>query len=436
MKRAAFYTLGCKVNQYETEALVEIFQKNGYNIVPFEEVADVYIINTCTVTNLSDRKSRQMIRRAKGNNKDSMVAVVGCYAQTAPEEILSIPEVDIVVGTKDKSKIIEHVNKFQNENTRINTVSDIMRTREYEEFQIDVYKDRTRAFIKVQDGCNQFCSYCIIPYARGPIRSRAMENVIGEIRKIASAGFKEVVLTGIHLASYGKDFKTYSLIDLIKGINEIDGIERIRLGSLEPTIITKDFISELKKMEKLCPHYHVSLQSGCDGTLKRMNRKYSTTEYKYSIELLRENIKDVAVTTDVMTGFPGETEEEFETTYRFLEDIKFSSMHVFKYSRRKGTPASQYQNQIPSIIKEERSKRLVELSQKCSLEYNMGFVNRIMPVLFEQVVKDKFGYIEGHTKNYIRVLCQCEESIKGSIRDVVIKGAFNDYTIGNVIRKE
>ncbi|HHV29209.1 tRNA (N(6)-L-threonylcarbamoyladenosine(37)-C(2))-methylthiotransferase MtaB [Acetivibrio mesophilus] len=434
MKRVAFYTLGCKVNQYETEAISEMFEKAGYRIVDFEQEADVYVINTCTVTNLSDRKSRQMIRRAKRNNEDSIVIVVGCYAQTAPQEVSEIEGVNMVVGTRDRSRIIEYLEELESFGGRRNYVEDIMKTREFEELGVDVYKERTRAFIKIQEGCNQFCTYCIIPYARGPVRSRSEENILKEVAGLAQSGYKEIVLTGIHVASYGKDIKTTSLVEIMKKVHEVEGIERIRLGSIEPTTVTEEFVEAIKGMEKLCPQFHISLQSGCDSTLKRMNRKYTTKEYLRSVRLLRDNLKDVAITTDVMVGFPGETDEEFNETYRFLEEVFFSNMHVFKYSRRKGTPAASYPNQVSPQKKEERSRKLIELASNMTLKYNRGFIGKTLPVLFEQEVKGKEGFMEGLTPNYIRVECRGNKDIEGEILDVQLKETENDFIIGEIVR--
>lgn len=433
MKRAAFYTLGCKVNQYETEAISEMFEKAGYKIVDFEDEADVYVINTCTVTNLSDRKSRQMIRRAKRNNENSIVIVIGCYAQTAPEEVSKIEGVNLVVGTKDRSRILEYLKELETSGGRRNYVGDIMKTREFEELGVNVYKERTRAFIKIQEGCNQFCTYCIIPYARGPVRSRSEENILKEVSGLAHSGYKEVVLTGIHVASYGKDIKNTSLIDIIRKVHEIEGIERIRLGSIEPTTVTEEFVRAIKGMEKLCPQFHISLQSGCDSTLKRMNRKYTTKEYLRSVELLRENLKDVAVTTDVMVGFPGETDEEFNETCRFVEKVLFARMHVFKYSRRKGTPAVSYPDQVAPQKKEERSRILIELASRMTLEYNKSFTGRVLPVLFEQEVKGKEGFMEGLTPNYIRVECKGDKDIEGQILNVLLREAKDDYIVGEIV---
>ncbi|HPT91027.1 MAG TPA: tRNA (N(6)-L-threonylcarbamoyladenosine(37)-C(2))-methylthiotransferase MtaB [Acetivibrio sp.] len=433
MKRVAFCTLGCKVNQYETEALSGIFRKAGYNVVDFEEEAEVYVINTCTVTNLSDRKSRQMIRKAKKNNKNSVVIVVGCYAQTAPEEVSKIEGVNMVIGTKDKGKIIEYIKEMETGGDKLNFVEDVMKVREFEELGVDVYRERTRAFIKIQEGCNQFCSYCIIPYARGPVRSREEKNILNEITSLARKGYKEVVLTGIHIASYGKDIKTTSLIDIVKKVHEIEGIERIRLGSIEPTLINEEFIESIKSLKKVCPQYHLSLQSGCDRTLKRMNRKYTTQDYRKSVALLRENIKDVAITTDIMVGFPGETDEEFEETYRFLQEIFFASMHVFKYSPRKGTSAATYPNQVSPEKKEERSNMLINLAFDMKVSYNKGYIGKVLPVLFEQEVKEMEGYVEGLTPNYIRVVCEGNGELEGKILNVLLKEAVSDYMTGEII---
>lgn len=436
MKKVAFYTLGCKVNQYETQALANIFKDAGYKIVDFSEIADIYLINTCTVTSLSDRKSRQVIRRAKKLNSDSIVVVAGCYAQTASEEVSKIEGVNLVVGTKDRSKIIQYINEIENKKEKINAVGNIMEQKTFEELGLGIYKERARAFIKVQEGCNQFCSYCIIPYARGPIRSRSEENVIQEVKKLVDSGYREIVLTGIHIGSYGMDTKTTSLIELIKKVHEVDGIERIRLGSIEPNLISEDFIKTVKNLKKMCPHYHISLQSGCDETLKRMNRKYTTLEYKNSIYNLRKEIEDVAVSTDVMVGFPGETEKEFQKTYDFLDEISFSSMHVFKYSPRKGTSAASFEGQILASEKEKRSNILIELSKRKTIEFNKKFIGRVMPVLIEQEVNDREGYYEGFTPNYIKVICKGDKNLKGRIVNIYLKEAVDDFILGEVLDKD
>ena len=345
-KTVAFCTLGCKVNQYETNAMIEQFMKKGYKIKEFDEKADIYIINTCTVTNMADRKSRQMLRRVKELNKNALVVACGCYAQVAKDELEKIEEIDLIYGINEKNKIADYIEEFilgkgKGLDFQKSRVTDVMYQKEFLDFGTTEYTEKTRAVIKVQDGCDRFCTYCIIPYARGHVRSRKPESVVEEVKKIAEEGIKEVVITGIHVASYGKDFKEkIGLIDLLEEINKIDGIERIRLGSLEPTLITKEFIVRLTKLNKICDHFHLSLQSGCDETLKRMNRRYTTEEFKKATELLKKAYPNVSLTTDIIVGFPGETDEEFETTYKFLKDINFYQMHIFKYSQRKGTKAA------------------------------------------------------------------------------------------------
>lgn len=434
MKKVAFYTLGCKVNQYETEAMTEIFENSGYEAVDFEEKADVYVINTCTVTGLSARKSRQAIRRAKTANAAAIVAVVGCYPQTAPEEVGEIEDVDIMIGTRDRLRIMDYIAEYEAVGSRVEAVGDIMHDHGFEALSIDRYKDRTRAFLKIQDGCSQFCAYCIIPYARGPVRSRPAEDVLSEVEKLASAGFREIVLTGIHIASYGRDLEEMSLLKLIEAVHGVNGIERLRLGSIEPRTVTEEFAEAAGSLEKLCPHYHISLQSGCDETLKRMNRKYTTAEYGRVLALLRENVPDVAVSTDVMVGFPGETEEEFEATYAFLEEMRFSKMHVFKYSPRKGTPAASYQNQVSGDVKEERSKRVIGLSDRHTLEFNSRFAGRKMPVLFEQELRDRPGFYEGLTSNYIRVVCPGNTGLEGRMAEVLLRAAVEEHMEGELLR--
>ena len=432
MKTVAFITLGCKVNQYETNAMAQKFIENGYELIEEDnKSADIYIINTCTVTNMSDRKSRQMLRRVKEKNKNAIVIAVGCYAQVAKEELEKIPEIDLVLGNNEKADIIKYVNDFALENKKELKMEDVMQTKEFVEFGDTTFTEKTRAVIKVQDGCDRFCSYCIIPYARGRVRSRKPENVISEITKIAKNGIKEVVITGIHIASYGKDFKNnYRLIDLLEDINKIDGIERIRLGSLEPLLIDREFMERLSKLEKICHHFHLSLQSGCDETLKRMNRRYSTEEFTKIVNLLREYYKDVMLTTDIIVGFPGETEEEFNKTYEFLEKIKFYKMHVFKYSARKGTKAASMPNQINGNIKEERSKKLIELSNKNELYYNNSYKNKEVEVLFEE---KKGEYYHGHTKNYILTYCKTEENLENKIKKIVCKDIFDDHIVGELV---
>ena len=411
MKKVAFITLGCKVNQYETNAMAQEFLRKGYEVVEHTDFADIYVINTCTVTNMSDRKSRQMLRRVKELNKDAIIVACGCYVQVAKSELEKIEEVDLILGNNEKKNIVEFVEEFERTNKKELKIEDVMYQKEFVEFGDVVYTEKTRAVIKVQDGCDRFCSYCIIPYARGRVRSRKPEKIISEIRKIAEKGIKEVVITGIHIASYGKDFKNenYRLIDLLEEINKIDGIERIRLGSLEPLLITEEFVSRLVKLEKICHHFHLSLQSGCDETLKRMNRRYTTEKFRNIVSLLRENYKDVNLTTDIIVGFPQETEEEFNKTYEFLKEMKFYKMHVFKYSQRKGTKAAVMKGQIDGNKKEERSQKLIELSNKNEKEYNENYVGKEVEVLWEE---EKDGFYKGHTKNYILAFCEIKDNEK------------------------
>jgi threonylcarbamoyladenosine tRNA methylthiotransferase MtaB len=421
------------VNQYETEAMGELFQKSGYEIVDSESRADVYVINTCTVTNLGDRKSRQFIRRSKKINPEAVIAVVGCYAQTSPDEVLSIEGVNIILGTNDRNKIVEYVENIQADHEKINAVEDIMQIKEFEEMTIGEVKGKTRAFLKIQEGCNQYCTYCIIPYARGPIRSRKLEDIIKEVERLAANQFKEVVLTGIHVASYGKDLENTSLLDVIKGVHEVAGIERIRLSSIEPTVATEEFIQVISKLDKVCPHFHLSLQSGCNDTLKRMNRKYTTEEYQMIVERLRKYIPDLSITTDVMVGFPGETDEEFEHTYNFVKEIGYSQIHVFKYSPRKGTPAAKYKDQVASEIKNTRSEKLLELAQKSAIKYNERFIGRKKSVLIETASDILDGYFEGLTDNYIRVFCKAHGQVEGELIDVMLDELHGEGMIGHLV---
>ena len=401
-----FVHYGCKVNQYETNAMEQKFIQAGYKIVKFNEKADIYVINTCTVTNMSDKKSRQMIRKAKQLNKDAIVVAVGCYVQTAKEKLENIEELDLILGNNEKKDIVKYVEEHKNGTKQIK-YNDVLHQEEYDEYGFVTHIEQTRAIVKIQDGCDRFCSYCAIPYARGRVRSRKKENIIEEITKLALDGIKEVVITGIHIASYGKDLKEdITLIDVLEKINEIDGIKRIRLGSLEPTIITKDFLQRLSKLDKICHHFHLSLQSGCNETLQRMNRKYTTEEFKNVVKMLRETYEDVMLTTDIIVGFPGETEEEFEKTYNFLSDINFYKMHVFKYSKRNGTKAALMPNQVSPILQEQRSKKLIELSKENQDKYNSEYIGKEVTVLFEE---ENGEYIKGHTANYLVV------NIKGNI---------------------
>ena len=400
-RKVAFVSLGCKVNQYETNAMSQEFIENGYDVVDFNEIADVYIVNTCTVTNMADRKSRQMLRRVKENNSEAVVVACGCYAQVAKNELEKIEEIDLIIGNNEKKEIVKLVEEYIENKVKENIVSDVMYQKEYVEFGTTTYTEKTRAVVKVQDGCDRFCSYCIIPYARGRVRSRKIENVIKEAESIVKDGLQEIVITGIHIGSYGKDFNNgIGLIDLLEELNKIENLKRIRLGSIEPTIVTKEFVERLSKLDKICDHFHLSLQSGCTETLKRMNRKYSAEEFETVTKLLREKFPNAALTTDIIVGFPGETEEEFNKTYEFLDKIKFYKMHIFKYSQRKGTKAAVMPNQIDGSVKEERSRKLIELSDKNEQYYNEMYVGKTVEVLFEE----KNGkYFKGHTKNYMVV---------------------------------
>lgn len=428
MKKAALHNLGCKVNAYETEAMQHLLEEAGYEIVPFTQKADVYVINTCSVTNMADRKSRQMLHKAKKNNPDSIVVAAGCYVQTSEKEVLNDLSVDIIIGNDRKHDLVRLLEEYSLDSVN-DTVDDINDGRhDFEELFIDQTKEHTRAFIKVQDGCDQFCSYCIIPYARGRVRSRRFENVIAEVERLAANGFKEVVLTGIHLSSYGVDFEEATgLLELIQAVNAVKGIERIRLGSLEPKIVTEHFASELSKLDKICPHFHLSLQSGCDATLKRMNRKYTTKEYERGCELLRKYFVHPAITTDVIVGFPGETEEEFEQTKAYLEHIHFYEMHIFKYSKRKGTRAAVMPDQIDEQIKAARSEKLIALGHDMSKEFRKFYIGKNEEALFEEkaVIGDK-EYFVGYTKEYVKVAKKTDENLENQIVSGRISGMLTD----------
>lgn len=432
MKTVAFHTLGCKVNQYETEAMEELFQKRGYTVTDTDEKADVYVINTCTVTNVSDRKSRQFIRKSKKKNSDAIIAVVGCYSQVSPEEVEEIKGVDIIVGTTDRNKIVELCEDFNMDSKRINIVKNIKTNKEFEDININEIKSKTRAYVKIQDGCNQFCSYCIIPYARGPIRSRDKQSIINEAKRLGQAGFKELVLTGIHVASYGKDLKNIDLIEVIQGISEIDEIERIRLSSVEPSLIDEEFLKAAVESKKVCDHFHLSLQSGSDTVLKRMNRKYTTGFYKDRVDFIRKHMPHAGITTDIIVGFPGETDSEFDETYEFVKEIGFSKIHVFKYSKRKGTPAYDYENQVDSNIKKERSSRLISLGEELTEDYLKKYIGLKLDVLYEEEYNKKNNEYEGYTTNYIRVRSKSSHNIQGEIIKTNLLGNINDTLVGVV----
>ena len=453
MRKAALHNLGCKVNAYETAAMQELLEGAGYEIVPFQERADVYIINTCTVTNIADRKSRQMLHRARKMNPDAVVVAAGCYVQAREEGHLAVdPSVDIVIGNnrkKDLVRILEdYLQDGAEEDGQMSRVIDINHTGEYEELHLTKPGEHTRAYIKVQDGCNQFCSYCIIPFARGRVRSRSLESVVEEVRELARNGYREVVLTGIHLSSYGADFREKTpdsegpevsgkilnreehfhggqegtdLLALIRAVHEVDGILRIRLGSLEPRIITEEFVRTAAGLEKLCPHFHLSLQSGCDATLKRMNRRYTAAEYLEKCALLRKYFRNPALTTDVIVGFPGETEEEFAASMEFVDQVDFYETHIFKYSRREGTRAAAMADQVPEPVKAERSRRMIELGKRKQAAYERSFLGKEVEVLVEErMTEGGREYQVGHTREYLKIALGAEENLQNQIRKIRI----------------
>lgn len=423
MKKVALHNLGCKVNAYETEAMQEMLEHAGYEIVPFQEGADIYVINTCTVTNIADRKSRQMLHRARKMNPDAVVVAAGCYVQAQAEKQVIDPCIDIVLGNNKKQDLLTALQAYEEAHGDLREVIDINHTKEYENLHLTKQGEHTRAYIKVQDGCNQFCSYCIIPYARGRVRSRAKEDVVAEVTDLAKNGYQEVVLTGIHLSSYGIDFENEdNLLSLIRAVHEIEGIKRIRLGSLEPRIIKEEFVQAIAALPKMCPHFHLSLQSGCNETLKRMNRRYTSEEFYEKCEILRKYFEKPALTTDVIVGFPQETEEEFETTYEFLKKICFYETHIFKYSKREGTKAAVMQGQIPEQIKAKRSARLIELGEKNRRAYEESFLGKTVEVLVEEKsdVNGKEMWT-GHTKEYMKIALESEKNLQNCILNVQIK---------------
>lgn len=456
--KVKFITLGCKTNQYETNAMEQQLQKQGFEIIKEDDtnqIPDICCVNTCSVTNVAERKSRQMLRKLREANPNVIVIACGCYAQVAKEELNKMPEVDIVIGINEKNNLGEIIKQYLKDNKKIVEVTDVMHENDFQDFGTTTYTESTRAVIKIQDGCDRFCSYCIIPYARGKVRSRNPKSIIEEIKAIAKKGYKEVVLTGIHIASYGKDFKDedvkkyreqygysneykefdpkddlasggFRLIELLEQIDKVDGIERIRLGSIEPKLITEDFIIRLSKVKKICNHFHLSLQSGCDKTLKRMNRRYTTEEFKNSVSIIRKYFDEVHLTTDIIVGFPGETDEEFEKTYNFLNEIKFYKMHIFKYSIRKGTVAEKMPEQIDGKIKEARSKKLIDLSNRLETNYNSMMIGTRVKVLFEE---EKNGYYRGHTTNYAIVNVKSDIDISNKILNVEITSQNNLYEL-------
>ena len=435
MKKVGFYTLGCKVNQYETNAMIQKFEEAGYEIVDFEDLADVYVINTCTVTNMSDRKSRQYLRKSKEKNPNAIIVAVGCYVQVAKDELEQFPEIDLCLGTNEKKDIVQIVDKYIIENISEVEMDDVFKTEEYSDFGNITYTEKTRAVIKVQDGCDRFCSYCIIPYARGRVRSRKKENVLDEINSIVKEkSIKEVVVTGIHVASYGRDFKDeeYKLIDLLEDINKIEGIERIRLGSIEPLWLTDQVLERLtNNVKKFCPHFHLSLQSACTETLKRMNRRYSIEEFKEIVNKIRMYYEEPILTTDIIVGFPEESEEEFLETVKNLNEIKFYKMHVFKYSPRKGTKAAVMKGQIPGNIKEQRSKVLLNMSDVFEKKYQENYIGKVLKVLIEELDDD--GYYRGHTSNFVMVKVKSETDISNQIIDVKVLEVENLILVGKML---
>ena len=443
MKSIALHNLGCKVNGYEMDVMQQILKENGYKIVPFDENADIYIINTCTVTNIADQKSRQMLHRAKKKNPDAVVVAVGCYVQTGEDKITMDPAIDLAVGNNRKKDIAVILGKYLEEREKDKTlqktaVIDINQTKEYEEMTLPVEasawtREHTRAYVKIQDGCNQFCSYCIIPYARGRVRSRTEEDILTEVSGIVKMGCQEIVLTGIHISSYGVDRGKAELLQLLYKLNEVEGLQRIRLGSLEPAIITEEFVQKISALQKLCPHFHMSLQSGCDETLRRMNRHYTTREYLEKVEMLRKYFDRPAITTDVIVGFPGETEEEFLCTEAFLEKVHFYEMHIFKYSKRQGTRAAVMEKQVPDAVKTQRSNRLIQLEQRMSKEYRQSFIGEDIEVLLEEQKEiDGNFYQIGHTKQYIKAALKTQEDT----RNCMVTGILTEFLKDDIMVME
>ena len=431
-QKIASYALGCKVNQYESEAIAELFAEKGYDVVSIEDQADVYIINTCTVTNFGDKKSRQLIRKVKRQNPDAIVAVVGCYAQTAPEEISAVEGVNLVIGTKDKSQVVKMVEDYRKEMGVQNFVTDIMHERVFEPLEIKRLQNRTRAYLKIQDGCSQFCSYCIIPYARGPIRSRAPQDVIAEVKRLAENGFREVVLTGIHVASYGKDRKDITLTEIIQQVHAVEGIERIRFSSIEPNVVTEEFAQAMAALPKVCDHFHLSLQSGCDKTLEQMRRRYDTAQYRRAVALLRKYLPDVALTTDIIVGFPGESEEDYQQSKAFAEEIGFSKIHVFPYSPKKGTPAAERKDQLPNAVKQQRSHDLILASERMTEAFLQAHVGKQKEVLFERMVSP--DVYEGHTTNYMKVHAKSTEDLTNQCKMVHMLKVEGETAFGEIVK--
>lgn len=431
--KVAFATLGCRVNTYESEAMTEKFVREGYEVVDFNEIADVYVVNTCSVTNMGDKKSRQIVGRARRQNPEAIIAVVGCYSQIAPQEVSGIEGVDVVLGSRNKGDVVYYVNKAKDEGKQQVKVGAVLKNKVFENLKIEDYNDKTRAFLKIQDGCNRFCAYCLIPYTRGAVCSKDPKKVLEEVRSLAEHGFKEIILSGIHTASYGVDLEEMvTLVDILEEIEKIDGIERVRIGSIEPSFFTEDVVRRILNLKKLCPQFHLSLQSGCDATLKRMNRRYTAKEYEDIVNLLRDKIKDVSITTDVIVGFPGETDEEFNETYEFLKRIALTKTHVFKYSPRKGTRAENMSNQVDGTKKDERSKKLIELNRINEEAFGKTYVGETLDVLFEEEVGTGTGIYTGYTRNYIKVNAKADCNISGKILNVKLQDFEGEIATGEI----
>ncbi|SDC73849.1 MULTISPECIES: tRNA (N(6)-L-threonylcarbamoyladenosine(37)-C(2))-methylthiotransferase MtaB [unclassified Candidatus Frackibacter] len=433
MKRVGFYTLGCKVNQYDTESMINLFTEAGYKVVDFQEEADVYIINTCTVTHQGARKSRQITRRAKRRNPESIVAVVGCYPQVSPDEVLEVSGVDLIVGTEGRKEIVELIEQARLAKEPLNFVQNVMETEEFEEIPITESKERTRASLKIEDGCDRFCAYCIIPYTRGTVRSRDLSEAVAEAERLAQNGFEEIVLTGIHLGAYGEEKgEATDLISLIKELIRIPDLERIRLSSIEATEVSQELIDLIADEKKLCRHLHLPLQSGSNKVLKAMNRDYTTEEFAAKITQIREQIPEIAVTTDVMVGFPGETEEDFNTTYGFIKELGFSDLHVFKYSKREGTPAAKFDEQVHSRVKKKRSAKLRELGERMAEEYRDKFIGKGLDVMIEEERDHRTGLLTGLTDNYLKVMVDAGDSYQGELVSVKLVDTEDNYLIGSI----
>lgn len=435
MPTVAFYTLGCKVNFYDTEAIWQLFKNQGYEQIDFEQTADVYVVNTCTVTNTGDKKSRQIIRRAVRRNPDAIVAVTGCYAQTSPAEIMEIPGVDLVIGTQDRDKLLDYIDELQQQRQPINAVRNIMKTREFEELDVPDFADRTRAFLKIQEGCNNFCTFCIIPWSRGLSRSRSPESVIRQAQQLVAAGYQEIVLTGIHTGGYGDDLENYKLANLLQDLDRVDGLKRVRISSIEASQITDEVIEVLNRSDKMCRHLHIPLQAGDDAVLKRMRRKYTTAEFAEKMEQIHRAMPGVAVTTDVIVGFPGETDEMFRNGYRFMEQMQFSEMHVFPYSKRSGTPAARMEDQVDEEVKHARVHELIDLSERMQLQYAQQFVGQMLEVIPERDYKGApgTGQLMGYSDNYLQLVFEGTEEMIGSVVQVRVTKAGVNECIGERI---